>query len=123
MNGIALSQDMFHEEIPEENRRKLEMFSFFHKDDHNWDFSKGGLLNLGRARELPFPKREPFVEPTEVEDGPNGSICIISTVACTVHGDLLSGCDYEYCSTDDIKFGNVFDYIAPVTVSEGEKYE
>lgn len=108
INGIALSQDRFHEEIPEENRRKLKMFSFFHEDDHNWDFSKGGLLNLGRARELSFPKREPFAEPIEIEDGPNDSICINSIVACTVHGDLLSGCDYEYCSTDDIKFGSVF---------------
>jgi len=108
-NGLALSKDMFHEPIPRENEERLKLLSVFHGDDKDVDFGRIPLLNLGRARKLTgFEKREPSRYGITVEEREN-RIFVDGTITVTVDGDILSDCDYEYVSTDDIKIGNIFD--------------
>lgn len=108
-NSIVLSQDMFHEDIPPENKKKLETLQFFDESGGKRDFSESGLINLGRAKDLcGLPKSGPIQPPFELEAF-DGLLCINSFVTCTVHGDLLKGCDYEYANTEPVKFGSVFD--------------
>lgn len=109
-NGLALSSDMFHEPISRHNIDLLRILAPFTDADKNVDWDSIPLINLGNARTLTgYQKRDVYrYEPEyEVYDDElcftEGNICI------TVHGDILSDCDYEYANTDSIKIGSVFD--------------
>ena len=51
MCGLALSKDMFHEDIPRENENILKGLSFFRRDKYT-DFNKVKIINTGRAEHL-----------------------------------------------------------------------
>lgn len=109
INTICISHDEFHEDIPEENIKKLKMFRFYNEQTKTWDFRKGGLINLGRARNLTgYTKRNIIRQDVDAELDED-ELTFNSIVACTVDGELLSDCDYEYCDTDSIKIGAVDD--------------
>lgn len=109
MGGLALSKDMFHEDIPIENENKLRGFSFFREDKFT-DFNNISLLNLGKARNLSgFLKREKRYYKPDISKYNDYLYNIYDIITITVDGDILSDCDYEYESTDDIKIGSVYD--------------
>ena len=109
--GLALSKDQYHEPIPERNEQLLRGLSFFREDKFN-DY-KYGLLDLGRARGIvSCPKLEPVRRNLCAEIIDDDSIGIQSMVTLTVHGDLLTECDYEYDDTEDITVGNITDLAA-----------
>lgn len=112
-SGLALSQDIFHDKIPEENIRRLSLFKCYRPDDKKVDWTRIQPFNLGRAAEnCPVETREPFkMEPfydAEIDD--DGNITLWdTTLALTVDGDLLAGSEYAYDQTDRIKICNIFD--------------
>lgn len=119
-NGLALSQDMFHEEVPIENVNKLKQLAAFTAEDKNTDFDRVPLLDLGRARSLNnFAKRGPVHDTfTAIVD--NGVLDLSeSTLVVAVNGDLLTECDYAYENTDNICIGNVFhgDWVKNIAVN------
>lgn len=119
-NGLALSQDMFHEDVPMENVSKLRQLTAFTGEDKNTDFDRVPLLDLGRARNLnSFAKRGPVHDAfTAIVD--NGILDLSeSTLTVTVNGDLLTECDYAYDDTDGICIGNVLhgDWVKNIAAS------
>lgn len=119
-NGLALSHDMFHEDIPMENVSKLRQLAAFTGEDKNTDFDRVPLLDLGRARNLnSFAKRGPVHDTfTAIED--NGILDLSeSMLVVAVNGDLLTECDYAYEDTDGICIGNVLhgDWVKNIAVN------
>ena len=117
---LALSQDMFHEDVPMENVSKLRQLTAFTGEDKNTDFDRVPLLDLGRARNLnSFAKRGPVHDAfTAIVD--NGILDLSeSTLTVTVNGDLLTECDYAYDDTDGICIGNVLhgDWVKNIAAS------
>ena len=119
-NGLALSQDMFHEDVPMENVSKLRQLTAFTGEDKNTDFDRVPLLDLGRARNLnSFAKRGP-VHDAFIAIVDNGILDLSeSTLTVTVNGDLLTECDYAYDDTDGICIGNVLhgDWVKNIAAS------
>lgn len=106
MCAVTLSNDVFHDAIPNESRRKLEALSFFNDTDKAIDWHTKPLVNTGRAKTLTsFPKRERTMPSEDCFDlYKHGRTIDIAdeTLSLTVHGEILAGCDYEYNNTDDI---------------------
>jgi len=111
LNMLALSQDMFHEDIPQGNIEKLEQLAVFDKECKHADFNRVALIDLGRAKDLDgFTKRTMKYSGLDAFVADHGNCLLFrSIVTATVDGDLLTDCDYDYDSTDNIKFGNLFD--------------
>lgn len=112
--GIAISQDMFHDNISYENRRKLSLFGCFRPDDKKTDWTRVPPMAIGRAasENCPVETRAPYKSDPfySVEIDEDGNVTIDdTTLALTVDGDLLAGCDYAYADTDAIKLCNVLD--------------
>lgn len=109
-NGIAWSHDVFHEPVPVENIRKLSVFAGFSSEDKAVDWSKGGLINVGRARNLAgFPRREKYSMELEWYREADGTVYFPEIISVTAEGDILRDCDYAYDETAEIKLGNVLD--------------
>ena len=120
--AIAVSQDRFHEEIPERNIEKLRALSFFYPtkkrvSPQKWDTPP--IIDCGRARRLDMPKSAPFDNgPIEVKKEGDDLYVYHAAITVTVHGDILKHCDYEYeniepirlCSYRDVF--NVFERLA-----------
>ena len=109
--GLALSSDIFHEDIPDDNVNKLRCLSFFREEDKEVDWHSAKLINLGNARSLVgFNKRDPsYSLPNLWYDEDDDRVVSENTITVTVDGDVLSDCDYEYESTDEIKIGSVLE--------------
>lgn len=121
---LALSQDKFHEPIPEKNRKKLRMFSFFSEDEHNTDFDKIPVQNLGRARSLTAQKkRDPRCSLNVHAERYDDKINISDIISFTVDGYIVPDCDYEYEEVKDIAIVNIkerswFDTLATTLLFE-----
>lgn len=107
MNGLALSKDMFHEDIPWENVNKLSLLTAFNSEDKDTDFEKCPILNLGRARDLDGFAKWDFRPELFTMDIIGEVPSIESTITVTVDGDILCGCDYSYDEADSIRVGSV----------------
>ena len=89
--GLALSKDMFHEDIPIENENKLRAFSFF-KEDKFTNFNTVSLLNLGKARNLSgFIKREKKYYKPDIYKCENNWYSLCDLITVTVDGDIQIG--------------------------------
>ncbi len=108
-NYLAVSNDMFHDDVSRKNVEKLKLFACFDEEGHHTDFSRIPVINEGRARTLSGAKRDNYLESFEVEDCGDGDMQVDSTVTLTVDGNLLSGCDYAYDNVDDILLGRADD--------------
>ncbi len=109
MNYVAVSGDMFHDEVPRKNVQRLALLACFDADGHHTDFSRVPVINEGRAKALSGTKRDNYAESFEAEDYGNGDMQVDSTVTLTVDGNLLSGSDYAYDNIDDILLGRADD--------------
>ena len=106
ISGLALSSDRFHQKIPALNREKLAAFTFFRPEDKQTDWNKIPLLNLGRAKQIEnYPTRKNYIYPPTVKIHDDEIWVTDGLLTFTADGDLLSDCNYEYKSTDDIKIG------------------
>ena len=105
---LALSQDKFHEPVPEKNKKKLRMFSFFAEDEHRTDFDKVPVQNLGRARSLTAQKkRDPRCRPNIYADRYDNKVNILDVISFTVDGYIVPDCDYEYEEVKNIAIANI----------------
>ena len=111
VSGLALSDDLFHEDIPQENVRKLEQLTVFREFDKKVDFERTPLLDLGRAKTLNrFPKRPPYDYIPEIKkDDVFDIVTVESNIAVTINGDILCDCDYSYDETENLKIASVYD--------------
>ncbi len=110
--GLALSDDQFHEDIPNENIMLLKGLSYFREEDKRTDWDRVNLINEGRAEDLfetDYPKRELGNERIAVEKWPDGSVMVNEGNIClTVDGNLLDTCDCSYAHQSQHTIGDVF---------------
>lgn len=113
---VALSQDDFHDKIPDENIWKLKALSVYsdmkaikYRKSNEANYNATMLIDRGRASSLSgYEKlKRPIVTEFEVERNQNGSYNIDDTVLITVNGNVIPDCDYSYGMEDDISIGNV----------------
>jgi hypothetical protein len=123
MCGLALSKDMFHDEIQRENENVLKGLSFFRHDKYT-DFNRVKMINTGRAEELyGFDKMsvdyhdEPFSFFGDAESG----YTIETMVYLSANGEIRTNCDAAY-DDEDFTIGNLnrdtFDYVVKVQMLE-----
>lgn len=104
--GLALSKDMFHDDIDSENVEILQGLTFYNKDKFT-DFDHVALINSGRAEGLNgFGKIsvDKHNEELTVDEWNN----IESMIYLSANGDIRTNCDTAY---DDNKYviGNIQD--------------
>ena len=117
MNGIALSQDEYHEPISWADRNKLAQFSAFRPDDKKVNFHNSRyatILNLGRAAEImDVPKqaeRHRSISPRVTLDTEDDLLIIQEKdFYVTVNGNILETCNYEYREENNITIANIND--------------
>lgn len=98
ISGLALSKDCFHDTIPQKNEFMLRGFSFFKEDKFtDWDSLRGGLINMGRARNLDEDLRALSVYRPEIEENASGGLSFMeSELYISARGDVYPSCDLEY---------------------------
>ena len=121
--GLALSKDMFHDEIEPENERLLHGLSFF-VDDKFTDFETGRLINSGRAEELSgFSKVDvdSHNEKIDVDDW-NDERTVNSIIYLAANGDIRTNCDTAY---DDYEYviGSLQDSTLADIIAANIEYE
>lgn len=121
---LTLSQDKFHEQIPEKNKKKLRIFSFFSEDEHRTDFDRIPVQNLGRAKNLTNQKkRDPRCSLDIHAERYDNKISISDIISFTVDGYVVPDCDYEYEEVENIAIANIkerswFDTLATALLFE-----
>lgn len=113
-NTLALSSDIFHEEIPYENKSLLERLTIFNDEDKRNGSYKRGLLNEGRAEELSsstYNKQELFDEALNVEHtfDDEDVLLIEGTVYVSADGKILNTCDCSYAHQAMYQIGHTDD--------------
>lgn len=116
MCGIALSKDMFHDDVDFGNEYILRGLSFF-REDKITDFDRVKLINSGRAEELGgFDKIDVYSHDEQFSywgDEETG-YTIESMVYLSANGEIRSNCDSAY-DDDSFTVGNLnqesLDYI------------
>ena len=103
MCGLALSKDMFHDDIDNENEIILRGLSFFREDKFT-NFDRVKLINAGRAEDLGgFYKIDVYSHDEEFSywgDSDDG-YTIESMVYLSANGEIRTNCDSAY---DDCSF-------------------
>lgn len=97
-SGVALSQDIYHEDIDKANKFKLSALAVFREDDKKTDWTLSPLINKGRARSLSHTRD---VDLNDIEVDGN---YIEGTVTLTANGYIMPDCDYEY---DEVPYHNI----------------
>jgi len=107
ISGVAISSDIYHENIDEDNIKKLEALRFVKKRNEDYHYNHGqGLIYEGRAAEN-FAASH-IIEPEEV-DYEEDCDQIHNTLSFDCLGNLHTCCDLSYDTMDEGKFciGNV----------------
>jgi hypothetical protein len=118
ISGIRISRDDYHEEIPNNNIKKLQIFSFTTIDDDRHKF----LINEGRTKELINYGRHSLkdsrkLNPDEFEfDEENINTLSEGTLYLNVKGNLIRGCDWSYKSQD--KPENIFCHVSKFNINK-----
>lgn len=107
-SAVALSRDIFHEDIPSGNRYLLRSLSFYNEEDKNTDFTIYSPQELGRARSMSATQPRCICEPDYTIDGQD-IFFADGLVTVTADGLYLPVCDYEYAETERIAMGSVYD--------------
>lgn len=130
-NYLAVSQDVFHEEIPSENRRKLSIFRAYQPTGHHYDWKHMRIVDLGRAKRLSgYLKQEAHkCEEFFYEYDPDLDLIRFTDtfITMTVDGDILPTCDYAFRDVKEWRIGHVSDPFwveraigLPVSLKESE---
>lgn len=102
--GLALSSDIYHEEIPLENILKLNQFSFFKFD--KFAGKKFVLINMGRAENLKYAEKREIPE-YELNANCFETSDFLGEIYVNAKGDILSCCDISYEKQEIYKKGSV----------------
>lgn len=108
MCGIALSRDMFHDEIDIDNEGILRGLSFFREDKFT-DFDRVKIINSGRAEELGgFDKMDVYShdEAFSYWGYEDHGYTIESMVYLSANGEIRTNCDSSY-DDDSFTVGNL----------------
>lgn len=118
--GVALSRDEFHEKIPTINELKLRSLAFFREDKFN-TFSKGGLINGGRAVSLVgYQKRALYPSEIEIEDC-GDEVYVYGEIALSCKGNILDTCDYSFECEDNHTLCSVAEFSQYIKENEKGK--
>lgn len=114
MSGIALSKDIFHEDIPYENELKLRAFSFFKEDKiTNWEEKQYSLIDQGRASKLSKTAYKIWTKPSShqlyVDRTPNENFVIDDEIYISAKGEICGDCDLSYANMTKHAVGNTND--------------
>jgi sulfatase maturation enzyme AslB (radical SAM superfamily) len=107
MCGLALSKDMFHGEIDNENENILRGLSFFRNDKFT-DFNRVSIISDGRAIEIDgFKKIDVDMHNEDLSwDEEDDCIRIESMMYLSANGDIRTNCDTSY-DNDEYTIGNI----------------
>ena len=116
MCGLALSKDMFHDEVQRENENILKGLSFFRHDKYT-DFNKVKIINTGRAELLGgYDKMDVEFHDEKFSyfgDDESG-YTIESMIYLSANGEIRTNCDSAY-DDDNYTIGDLrrdsFDYV------------
>lgn len=123
MCGLALSKDMFHDEVSRENENILRGLSFFRHDKFT-DFDRVKLINAGRAEELGgFDKIDVGYHNEEFScfgDEESG-YTIETMIYLSANGEIRTNCDAAY-DDDEFTIGDLnrdsFDSVVKIQMVE-----
>ena len=123
--GLAVSNDEFHRKYQNEKfnhilsryRYRDDYYDFereyFRINDKRWNFLRGGLLDEGRAKNLPtyYERRENKVS-EYVEDNVHllRENYIGGTLYLNALGELVNGCDWSYASQKQRKIATIHEW-------------
>ena len=116
LSGVAISKDVFHEDIPEENEGLLRALSFFDGESKKTDWSKAYLYNKGRAKNLTSFKKRPdgWTDSIDVERTDDGYVVSEGALTITANGEVMPFCDYSFEEVKDVSIGTVFEDYATI---------
>lgn len=117
VSGIALSDDIFHDPIPDENRSLLRSFKFYTTDKVN-DFAKNkNLLPMGRCAEDDFGEMviPNCVFSTDICADKYDDTIYLEEVYVSVTGEILPDCNYSYNKCKEKAIGHANDIPAFLT--------
>ena len=104
---IALSQDMFHDEISSENYAKLHSLKAY-SDIKNTDFTQTPLIARGRAENFTALRTvNPIAYEPKYEKLNGDRIQVEGTILLSSKGDIITDCDYDYKNEKRYRIGNV----------------
>lgn len=106
--GVALSRDMFHDDIPREHEILLRGLSFFREDKFT-DFNHQSIINEGRGADLGgFNMIDQASRHSDFyyDDWDKDEWRIESTIYVSANGDVKTDCDVAY-DNDDYTIGNL----------------
>lgn len=112
--SVALSRDIYHEEINEENIQRLRGLSFFSEEEKNNNTFEYGLIDEGRAKELSVNKRKKhyYVNDYELCDS---EIVVNGQIYLSADGKIKTDCDTAFnnneCVIGDIKKESLMDIV------------
>ena len=110
LNGICVSHDCYHENIPAENINKLKIFRAFNAEAHNRG-DRHDITVQAKGRALEYVNPQYLIRPQRctpiVSESENETYIYDESVTLTVDGDILTDCDYAYDDIDDIYVANV----------------
>lgn len=121
--GVALSRDMFHGPIPERNRRLLSGLSFFRPKDKDTDFTRYGMVDGGRAKNLNGYDKRPVPSDDLYVEGYGGTLHADGEIYLSCEGDIVAGCDYSYDEMPEHAVGNARDMDAFLGFLRGKALE
>lgn len=115
VSSVALSKDMFHEDIKKENIYKLMSLQAFDDETKKTDFNRIPPIDIGRAKNIdwlekrtPCKQKERPYEYSSICGQSDDVIDIEDTVVITCDGDILYECDYAYADAKKYKVGDVY---------------
>lgn len=111
LSGLALSQDMFHDKIPYNNKAKLRLLSCYREDDKKTDWTRVPVLDIGRGSDIVIvSNKDPYRPQNPLSaDFADDTFQLEDTLTLTVDGYLLPYGDYAYEEVENLAICNVND--------------
>lgn len=111
ISGLALSQDMFHDKIPYNNKAKLRLLSCYREDDKKTDWTRVPVLDIGRGSDIVIvSNKDPYRPQNPLNaDFADDTFQLEDTLTLTVDGYLLPYGDYSYEEVENLAICNVND--------------
>lgn len=115
---IALSKDMYHEEINPQNERLLRSLTFF-SETKMTDFNEFPPIDRGRASNISNAFHKDYITYIDCEKE-NDETMINGTIYVSANGNIVSDCDIAYDDIDNkYKLGNTNNMLAFKEYIEG----
>lgn len=112
---VCVSDDEFHENIPDENLGMLKALSFIDLDSKKTDWSKAYMHDKGRAKNLKGYKKkfdfehDEWVDEVTIERDGDDFIVMDGPIVISADGKVMPYCDYAYEEVDQVSIGSIFE--------------